>query len=88
MAYSLSELIYSNTNSAECAKNRIKQRRNVEAMNLFRDTVPLEYVSIDVLIRTPRRHRKTLVITNRFKNILKSVTVKRMSAVEVAKLFI
>lgn len=78
-------------NCAECAKNGIKLRRNVCAMKLFPATAPLESIAIDILrelVRTPRGHRYTLVITVRFKKLLKAIPMKDMSASEVAKLFI
>lgn len=60
-------------------------------MKLFRATAPLESVAIDILgelIRTPRGQKYILVITDRFTKLVKAIPRKRMSAGEVAKLFV
>ena len=78
-------------NCAQCAKNRIKLRKNVEPLQLFPATEPLASVSIDILgefITTPRRNKYLLVISDRFTKLTKTVPIKKISAAEVAKSFV
>ena len=78
-------------NCAQCAKNRIKLRKNVEPLQLFPATEPLASVSIDILgefITTPRRNKYLLVISDRFTKLTKTVPLKKISAAEVAKSFV
>lgn len=78
-------------NCAECTKNHIKLHRNVAIMKFPPATAPLESVSVDIfgeLIRTPLGHRYILVTTDQFTKLVKASTIKEMSTVEVAKLFL
>ena len=74
-----------------CARNRIKLRRNVEELQLFPATAPLESVSIDILgefIRTRKGNVYLLVITDQFTKMVKKIPLKTESAAEVARQFV
>ena len=78
-------------NCVSCAKNRIKLRRVSKKMKLFPASGPLEFVAIDILgelIRTPRRNRYLLVISDRYSKLVRTVPLKKISAIEVAKAFV
>ena len=78
-------------NCPDCAKNRLKLRRNASTLKLFPALSPLESVSLDLLgelIRTPRGNRFLLVITDRFSKLVRSIPLKRITAYEVAKAFV
>ena len=78
-------------NCTECAKNRIKLRKNVGPLKLFPAKAPLESVSIDILgelVRTQRGNRYILVVTDRFTKLVKAIPLKGVSAAEVAKAFV
>jgi len=78
-------------NCPQCARNRIKLRRNVEQLQLFPATEPLTSVCIDILgefIKTPRRNEYLLVITDRFTKLTKTIPMKGISAAEVARCFV
>ena len=78
-------------NCPECARERLKLRKNVGELKLFPATAPNESVCIDILgelVRTPRGHRYLLVITDRFTKMTKTVPMKGVSAGEVAKHFV
>ena len=56
-------------NCPECARNRVKLRKNVGELKLFPANAPLESVCIDILgelSKTPQGYRYLLVITDRF----------------------
>ena len=75
----------------QCAKNRMKLRKNATKLQLFPATEPLTSVCIDILgpfIRTARRKEYLLVITDRFSEMKKTVPLKGVSAAEVAKAFV
>ena len=78
-------------NCAECAKNRLKLRRNAAPMQLFPATSPLESVSIDILgdlIQTPRGHRYLLVICDRFTKLVRTVPLGQKSPLAIARAFL
>ena len=78
-------------NCAECAKNRLKLRRNAAPLKLFPATRPLESVSIDILgelIQTPRGNRYLLVICDRFTKLVRTVPLRRITTLVVAKAFV
>ena len=71
-----------------CAGNRIKLCKNRKTMTLFPEVSPLECVSIDILgelIRTMRKNRYLLFITDRFFKLVRTVPMKKISSTEVAK---
>ena len=60
-------------------------------MRLFPAKAPLEFVSIDLLgelIRTKRGNWYLLVIVDRFSKLVRTVPMKRITAIEVAKAFV
>ena len=77
-------------NCAPCAKNRMKEQKNVYPMRLFTATKPLEYIAMDILGPLPRtRHgmRFILVITDRFTKLTKTVALRTITSLAVAKAF-
>ena len=77
-------------NCAPCAKNRIKEQRNVYPMRLFPATKPLEYVAMDILGPLPRtKHgmRFILVITDRFTKLTKTEPLRTITSLAVARAF-
>ena len=78
-------------NCPECARNRIKLRKNVGDLTLFPANAPLESVCIDLLgelTRTPRGNKYLLVIVDRFTKLVRTVPLKGISASEVARAFV
>ena len=78
------------TNCTACAKNRMKEQRNVYPMRLFPATKPLEYVAMDILGPLPRtRHgmRFILVVTDRFTKLTKTEPLRTITSLAVAKAF-
>ena len=74
-----------------CARNRIKLRKNRKKMTIFTAISPLECVSIDILgelIRSKRKNRDLLVITDRFTKRVRTVPMKKISSTGVAKAFV
>ena len=63
----------------QCARNRIKLRKNVTELQLFPAKEPLSSVCIDILgefMKTKRRNEYLLVITDRFSKRTKTVPMK------------
>lgn len=78
-------------NCSICTRNRIKQRRNVGELKIFPASAPLESTCIDILgdlIKTPRDSRYLLVITDRFTKLVSTISLKGVSAAEIAKQFV
>ena len=78
-------------NCAHCARNRLKLRRNAARLQLFPATSPLESVSIDILgelIQTPRGNRYLLVMCDRYSKLVRTVPLRRITALSVAKAFV
>ena len=78
-------------NCPECARNRIKLRKNVGELTLFPANAPLESVCIDLLgelMKTPRGNRYLFVITDRFTKLVRTVPLKGISAFAVAQAFV
>ena len=74
-----------------CAKNRIKLRENVQQLQLFPPSGPLESVVIDVLgelLKTARGNQYLLEISDRITKLTRTVPLKGVSAAEVAKAFV
>ena len=77
-------------NCTTCAENRIKEQKNVYPMRLFPATKPLEYVAMDILGPLPRtKHgmRFILVITDRFTKLTKTVALRTITSLAVARAF-
>ena len=77
-------------NCVTFAMNRVKLRKRAKFMRLFPAKEPLEFVSIDLLgelIRTRRGNRFLLVIVDRFSKLVRTVPMKRITAIEAAKAF-
>ena len=77
-------------NCVTCVKNRIALRKRAKFVGLFPATTPLEFVSIDILgelIRTRRGNKFLLVITDRFSKLIRTVPLKRITAMEIARAF-
>lgn len=75
----------------ECAKNRVKPRKNTKNMKLFPARALLDFVAIDILGRifsTRRGNKFLLVINNRFSKLVRTVPLKRITAFTVAKAFV
>ena len=73
-----------------CARNRSKDQRNVYPMKLFPASKPLEYVAMDILGPLPKtKHgrRFILVVTDRFTKLAKTVSLRTITSLSVAKAF-
>lgn len=73
-----------------CAKERISLRKHSSLLKLFPATRPLEFVSIDILGPLPRSsggHRYLLVITDRYTKFVRTVPLRAITALTVAKAF-
>ncbi|CDF36773.1 unnamed protein product [Chondrus crispus] len=78
-------------NSAECARERVKLRRNTKEMKLFTPNAPLEFVAIDILeelITTKRGNGYILVISDRYSKLVRTVPLKKITAVHIAQAFV
>ena len=77
-------------NCDACARNRIKDQRNVYPMKLFPATKPLEYIAADILGPLPKtKHGKrfVLVVTDRFSKLTKTEALRTITSLSVAKAF-
>ena len=77
-------------NCVTCAKNRIALRKRAIFVRLFPATIPLEFVSIDILdelIRTRRGNKFLLVINDRFSKLLRTIPLRLITAMEIARAF-
>jgi hypothetical protein len=73
-----------------CAKNRIKERKRTSLLKLFPASAPLEYVSMDILGPLPKTahgNRFLLVMTDRFSKLTRTVPMRTITALAVAKAF-
>ena len=78
-------------NCSDCARERVKLRRNSKRLRLFPAKGPLEETSIDILgelIRTPRGNKYLVVITDRFSKLVRTVPLKRIRASDIADAFV
>lgn len=76
---------------AECAKNRVRLRKNTANLKLFSSRVPLELVAIDIfgpLLTTQRGNKFVLVINELFSKLVQTVPLKRITALTVASAFV
>ena len=77
-------------NCTTCAKNRVKERKRTSFLKLFPANGPLEYVSMDILGPLPKTdhgNRFLLVITDRFSKLTRTVPLRTITAMVVAKAF-
>jgi hypothetical protein len=75
---------------ALCAKNRIRERKRTSFLKLFLAVEPLKYVSLDILgplPKTEHENRFLLIITDRFSKLTRTVPLRVISALAVAKAF-
>jgi transposase InsO family protein len=87
MAHDVAETL---TKCATCAKNRIKERSLTSFLKLFPASKPLEYVSMDILVPLPKTqhgNRFLLLITDSFPKLTRTVPLRTISALAVAKAF-
>ncbi|CAN8075291.1 unnamed protein product [Agarophyton chilense] len=74
-----------------CAIDRVKLYKKRKKMTLFPAKAPLQFVSIDILgelIRSNQGYRYLLLITDRFSKLLRTVPLKRITALVKAQAFI
>ena len=74
-----------------CAKNRLRLIRKASEMKLFPATAPLDLVAIDILGPLPRSARGyifMLVVSDRFTKLTQVVSLKRITAFDVAIAFV
>ena len=77
-------------NCESCARNRIKDQRNVYPMKLFPADKPLDFVAADILGPLPKtKHGKRfiLVVTDRFSKLTKTESLRTITSLSVAKAF-
>lgn len=73
-----------------CARNRITEKRHTNPLRLFPANGPLESVAMDILGPLPRTkhgNRFLLVITDRFSKVTKTVPLRTVTALSVARAF-
>ena len=76
---------------AACARERVKLRKNTKRMKLFTSKAPLEFVAIDILgeqITTKRGNSYILVISDRYSKLVRTVSLKKITAAHIAKAFV
>jgi transposase InsO family protein len=73
-----------------CARNRIAEKRRTNPLKLFPPGGPLESVAMDILGPLPRTkhgNRFLLVIADRFSKVTKTVPLRTITALSVARAF-
>ena len=73
-----------------CARNRISEKRRTNPLKLFPAQGPLESVAMDILGPLPRTkhgNRFLLVIADRFSKVTKTVPLRTVTALSVARAF-
>ena len=78
-------------NCPECARNRVKLRKNVGELKLFPANAPLESSYIYILgelSKTPRGYLYLLFIPDRFTKLVRTVPLKGISASAVVQAFV
>jgi RNase H-like domain found in reverse transcriptase/Reverse transcriptase (RNA-dependent DNA polymerase)/Integrase zinc binding domain/Chromo (CHRromatin Organisation MOdifier) domain/Integrase core domain len=73
-----------------CARNRISERKHTNKLQLFPAKGPLESVAMDILGPLPRTkhgNRFLLVISDRFSKVTKTVPLRTVTALSVARAF-
>jgi len=74
-----------------CAKNRLQERRHTSPMTLLPPKKPLTEVGIDILgplLNTVDGNRYVFVMSDRFSKLIRSVALRRITAVTVASAFL
>lgn len=77
-------------NCSNCARNRLKRRKNVTRLQLFPAGELKSSFCNDILgpfIRAPRRNEYLLVLTDRFYKMTKLIPIRGISAAKSAKHF-
>jgi Integrase zinc binding domain len=72
------------------AKNRVTERKRTSFLKFLPADGPLEFVSMDILgplPKTEHRNRSLLVISDRFSNLTRTVPLRTIFALVVAKAF-
>jgi hypothetical protein len=75
---------------AVCAKNRVTERKRTSFLKLFPESGPLEFVAMDMLGPLPKTehgNRFLLVISDRFSKLTRTVPLRTITALGVAKAF-
>lgn len=75
----------------ECARTRVKVRRNAKRMTLFLATAPLEFFATEILgplLTTKQGNEFLLVITDRLSKLFKTVPHTFITAFAVAHAFV
>ena len=78
-------------NCTTCAKNRLKLRKRTNPLKLFPATKPLASLCIDILgplTKSKRGYVFLLVITDRFTKLKRVVTLRKITAYNVAVAFV
>jgi hypothetical protein len=73
-----------------CARNRISERTHTNKLKLFPAKGPLEFMAMDILGPLPRTkhgNRFLLVISDRFSKVTKTVPLRTVTALSVARAF-
>jgi transposase InsO family protein len=73
-----------------CARNRISERKHTKKLQLFPAKGPLESVAMDILGPLPRTkhgNRFLLAISDRFSKVTKTVPLRTVTALSVARAF-
>jgi transposase InsO family protein len=74
-----------------CARNRISERRHTNRLQLFPAKGPLESVAMDILGPLPRTkhgNRFLLVIADRYTKVTRTVPLRTVTALSVARAFV
>jgi hypothetical protein len=73
-----------------CTRNRISEKRKTNPLKLFPANGPLESVAMDILGPLPRTkhgNRFLLVISDRYSRVTKTVPLRTVTALSVARAF-
>ena len=74
-----------------CSRERLKQRKRQEPLQLFQPTGPLEDVALDLLgpfPKTKQGYQSILVITDRFSKLCQAIPMKTTDAMDCALAFV
>jgi Integrase zinc binding domain len=87
----IAEAVYETVRQCDvCARNRIAEKRKKNPLRLFPAKGPLESVAMDILgplPRTKQGNRFLLVIADRFSKVTKSIPLRALTALSVARMF-
>jgi transposase InsO family protein len=88
----MAEDVYETVRQCEaCARNRISERRHTNFLKLFPAKGPLESVAMDILGPLPRTkdgNRFLLVIADRYTKVTRTVPLRNVTALSVARAFV